>query len=62
MKAGAGREDHLQNAFHAELLGCLAGLRMAASLGILCITLETDASLVKMELEGDDYRLSSMRV
>jgi len=45
--AGAGKEQFVQSAFHAELLGCLAGLKAAAQLGIRRIVLETDASLVK---------------
>ena len=32
--AGAGKEPFLQSSFHAELLGCLAGLKSAAHLGI----------------------------
>lgn len=43
LKDGAGREDHLISAFHAELLGCVAGLKMVISLGISSVTLETDA-------------------
>ena len=60
VKAGAGREPFLQNAFHAELLGCLAGLKAAANLGIQRVALETDAVLVKTALEDDAYRLSAM--
>lgn len=58
IQAGAGGEEFLQNAFHAELLGCLAGLKAVASLGISRVVLETDASLVKVAVEGDEYRLS----
>lgn len=50
VKAGAGREDHLQDAFHAELMGCVSGLRTAAAVGIAVIQLETDASQVKRRL------------
>jgi hypothetical protein len=59
-KAGAGRAEHLQSAFHAELLGCAAGLKAAACMGISAIMLEVDAVHVKMALEGDEYRLSSL--
>lgn len=59
-RAGAGREMFLQNAFHAELLGSLEGLKTAASMGIAHIIIETDATLVQTALRGDDYRLSSM--
>jgi hypothetical protein len=59
-KLGAGRERFLQSAFHAELLGCLEGLRMTASMRISNIILETDALTVKAALEGREYRLSSM--
>jgi ribonuclease HI len=57
--AGAGKEQFLQNAFHAEFLGCLAGLKAADQLGIRRVVLETDASLVKAALEDDAYRLSA---
>jgi hypothetical protein len=60
IKAGAGREDHLQSAFHADLLGCAVALRMVSSLGISNIIVETDASLVKVELESEEYRLSAI--
>jgi len=58
--AGAGKEQFLQSAFHAELLGCAAGLKAATQLGIRRIVLETDASLVITALEDDAYRLSAM--
>ena len=61
LKSGAGREDFLLDPFHAELLGCLAGLQ-AANMGIqnknICV--ETDATLVKAALEDEEYRLSAM--
>jgi hypothetical protein len=53
--SGAGREDHLLDAFHAELKGCLAGLQEAVKLGVTKITLEVDATLVKGALESDDF-------
>jgi ribonuclease HI len=60
VKAGAGKKKFLQNAFHAELLACLAGVKMASTLGLQQVVLETDASLVKMALEGEEYRLSAL--
>jgi hypothetical protein len=33
--------DFLQSSFHAELLGCLEGLKMAASMGMTHIVMET---------------------
>jgi hypothetical protein len=59
-KAGAGREYFLQNAFHAEVLGCLEGLKAAASMGIARVVLETNALTMKNAPEGDDYRLSTL--
>lgn len=59
-KAGAGSEAFLQNAFDAELLGRVEGMKMAAQMGMAQVILETDASMVKTALEGDEYRLSSM--
>ena len=40
-------------------IGCLAGLRAAANMRIARVTLETDTSLVKAAMEGDEYRLSA---
>ena len=60
VKSGAGLEEHLQDAIHAELLGCVVGLRAAASLGIAVINLETNALMVKTTMEEDDYLLSAM--
>lgn len=58
--AGAGGERFLQNALHAELLGCVAGLKAAANLGMSQVVLETDASVVKAAINGEEYRLSSL--
>jgi hypothetical protein len=60
IRAGAGKQDHLLLAFHSELLGCAAGLKRAAEMGIARVVLETDANLVKAAVDGDDYRLSAM--
>ena len=59
IKAGAGREESSLDAFHAELLGCAAGLQEAARMGISRLCIET-ASLVRATLESDDYRLSAV--
>jgi hypothetical protein len=60
LKSGAGWEEHLQDALHVELLGCVVGLRAAASMGIAVINLETNALMVKTMTEEDDYLLSAM--
>ena len=60
IKAGAGGEDFLLDAFHAELLACSAGLQEAARMGISRLDIETDASLVKAALASNDYRLSEV--
>jgi ribonuclease HI len=60
IKAGAGRADFLLSALHAELLACYAGLREAIKMGEQDIIVETDATLVKDALLGDDYRLSTV--
>ena len=60
IKAAAGKEDCILDAFHAELLGVQAGLRMAINLGITRLYIETDASLVKEAVEGGEYRLAAM--
>jgi hypothetical protein len=38
--SGAGQEEHLLDAFHAKVLGCLAGLQAAIRLGIMRIIIE----------------------
>lgn len=58
--AGAGREEFLQSAFHAEVLGCIASLNQVAQLGIARVIMETDASIVKAALMTEDYRLSAL--
>jgi hypothetical protein len=40
-KAGAGSEAFLQNAFDAELLGRVEGMKMAAQMGMAQVILET---------------------
>jgi hypothetical protein len=60
VKAGTRGEAFLQSAFHAELLGCVAGLKEAARMGLSSVCLETDASMVKSAIEGDEYRLSAL--
>ncbi|CAD6334058.1 unnamed protein product [Miscanthus lutarioriparius] len=59
VKAGAADKKFLLNPFDAELLACLAGVRMAALMGLPRVVLETDASLVKTAIEGDENRLSA---
>jgi len=39
---------------------CAEGLKIAAQMGMAQVILETDASMVKTAIEGDEYRLSSM--
>jgi hypothetical protein len=58
--AGTGNEKILMNAFHAELLGCLAGASAAAQLGLHKVVFEIDPTLLKSALDGEDYLLSSM--
>ena len=58
--AGAGKANFLLDAFHAELLGCLDGVKAAVQLGISKIVLETNASLVKSAVESGEYRLSAL--
>ena len=59
VKAGAVDKKFLLNPFHAELLACLAGVRMAVSMGLSRVVLETDATFVKTVLEGEEYLLSA---
>jgi hypothetical protein len=43
-----------------ELLGCLAGAKAAAQFGLHRVVSETDATLLKSALDGEDYQQSSM--
>lgn len=52
----------MQDAFYADLLGCLAGLKTTTDMGIAQIIIEIDALLMKAALETDDYKLSSMGI
>lgn len=60
IKSGAREESFMQNALHAELLGCAAGLREASRLVFNTICLEVDATVVKSAIEDEDYRLSAL--
>lgn len=57
VKAGAAAEHYITDAFHAELLGFLAGLKEAARMGIAQVCIETDATMMKEAVVGEDYRL-----
>ena len=46
--------------FQAELLACFTVIQEAAKMGIPSLCIETDASLVKIEIETDDYQLSAV--
>ncbi|RLM65074.1 hypothetical protein C2845_PM16G01240 [Panicum miliaceum] len=45
VKAGAGHCQHLLDAFHAEMIACLMGIRAAIALGISNEIVETDSSV-----------------
>ena len=60
VKSGTGEETFLQNALHAELLGCVTGLREATRMGLNRVCLEVDATAVKTAIDGEDYRLSAL--
>lgn len=60
VRSGAGHDDSLLHPFHAELLGCLAGIQEAANMGVQQICMETDATQVKEALENEEYRLSAI--
>ena len=46
--------------FHAELLGCLAGMKEAARMGLPRVCLEIGATMAKAAIEGDEYRPSAL--
>jgi ribonuclease HI len=58
--AGAGRSEHIADAFHAELNAAVQAVRLADSLGAIRIVLETDSQLLVLALnrnEADSSRL-----
>ncbi|OEL35754.1 hypothetical protein BAE44_0003224 [Dichanthelium oligosanthes] len=53
IQAGAGRAPHLLDAIQAEVLACLAGIRMAR--GMMRVVTETDSLMLKMAIEGGAF-------
>jgi hypothetical protein len=59
ISAGAGRCSFLLDAFHAEAVACLKGVKAAAELGISKIQIETDSLLLKMAMESSSFELAA---
>lgn len=53
-RAGAGRCQYLLDAFHAEALACLMGVRATEKLGMAHVLVETDSMLLKTALESGE--------
>lgn len=56
--AGAGRVSYLMDAFHAEALACLAGIKAASDRGMTKVEAETDSLMLKMAIEGREFSLA----
>ena len=56
--AGAGVVPKALDAFHVEVLGCLAGVQAACERGMSQVIAETDSMMLKMALDGDDFSLA----
>ena len=56
--AGAGAVPNALNALHAEVLGCLAGVRAAGEWGMTNIVAETDSMQLKMAIGGSEFALA----
>lgn len=74
VQAGVGKLRHLKNAFHnlkkrkkdafhAELLACMAGVKAANHLWIHKVIVETDCTMVKLALDGTSHNpMTGIRV
>ena len=56
--AAAGVVPNALDAFHVEVLGCLAGVRAAAERGMSMVIAETDSMLLKLAIGGSDFSLA----
>ena len=58
--SGAGVVLHALDAFHTEVLGCLAGdgVKAASDRGMQKVIVETDSMLLKMATGGDNFALA----
>jgi ribonuclease HI len=60
--AGAGRSDHISDAFHSELNAAVQAVRLAESIGAMRIELETDSQLLMLALNRRDADTSRLGV
>ncbi|RLM54353.1 hypothetical protein C2845_PM10G13210 [Panicum miliaceum] len=58
IREGAGVVQNALDAFHVEVLGCLAGVRAAGKRGMIRIIAETDSMLLKMAIGESDFSLA----
>uniref|UniRef100_K4ALI8 RNase H type-1 domain-containing protein n=1 Tax=Setaria italica TaxID=4555 RepID=K4ALI8_SETIT len=58
IRAGAGRVPYLMDAFHAQVLACLAGIKAAGDRGTMNVEAETDSLMLKMAIEGREFSLA----
>jgi hypothetical protein len=56
--AGADVIRRAMDAFHTEVLACLAGLKTASELGMTKVVVDTNSTMLVMALEGDTFSLA----
>ncbi|OEL26814.1 hypothetical protein BAE44_0012167, partial [Dichanthelium oligosanthes] len=59
--AGAARGPHLMDAFHAEVLACLAGIKAARDKSTVNVAVEVDSGPVRDATEGRSFSLAPTR-
>jgi hypothetical protein len=47
------------DAFHAEVVACLMGVKAAGDLGIARVQVETDSLMLKMAMESNSFELAA---
>lgn len=58
MRAGAGTIPRAMDAFHTEVLACLAGLKAASEKGMTKVMVDTDSTMLVMALKGSTFALA----
>ncbi|CAN6374879.1 unnamed protein product [Urochloa humidicola] len=56
--AGGGKLTHVRDAFQAEVMACITGVRAAVDMGIDKIIVEVDSLTLKLAMEDDSFRLA----
>ena len=58
MNAGARLIPRAMDAFHTEVLACLAGVKTVSEKGMMKVVVDTDSTMLMMALKGDTFSLA----